>query len=90
MGYADIITVRIDKESSGLFVATSKDMPGLLVAHPDREIVEQDIPNVIRVLIKRRRNQDVLVAKVSPDESQIDRWVFVPAFIAAQTVGATQ
>ena len=88
--YADIIRVNIEHSGDGLYVATSHDLPGFFIAHPDLNEVQEDIPNVIRVLIRRRTKQDVLVARVSPRESEPNSWVSIPALTTSRGASATQ
>jgi len=84
MGYASIIHVSITQDDDGLFVASSPDLAGFLVAHPDKNEVVNDIPNVIRMLIRRRTNQDVVVAPVSPKRDELPAWVSIPSFVATR------
>jgi hypothetical protein len=79
------VTVLIEESNTGLFTATCTDIPGFFIAHSDRDAVERDIPNLIRLLLRRRLNQDIVVAKL--DDLSTDQWVWMPAHIA-QTVTA--
>lgn len=88
MPYVDLIRVNVQC-ADGLFIATSPDLNGLLIAHPNQDEVQNDIPNVIRMLIRRRTKQDVMVAQVSPRDSEPNSWVSIPAFLAARGMDAT-
>lgn len=50
------------------YVATSCDMPGLLVAHHDLAILIKEIPETIRVLYKAKHGVNVKVREGSPPE----------------------
>ena len=50
MRTAEIINVDIGRNADGWYVATSDDMPGLYVAHPDVQTVIDDIPATIEAL----------------------------------------
>ena len=66
----------------GWAVATSDDLPGLFIAHPDLEAVKSDIPDAIRILFKEQHGMDVRVVEGEYPrgiEEQRRPWVTLPS-----------
>jgi hypothetical protein len=81
------VRIEITRSESGLYVASSEDVKGLLISHRDRAAIEADIPNVLRVLLKRRYNQDVIVLRLEDDDDpNLEDWVSIPAHIASEAL----
>ena len=84
---AKIITVDIARRDGGWLVGTSKEIPGLYIAHQDiREIID-DVPSVIQAMIKVETGQDVRLIQVdSDDESEGYPWVMLPPEVISNHV----
>lgn len=76
-------------EGDGLFIAQSKDLPGLFVADKTLDAVVNSIPGVIKVILKVKRDLDYYVLKARIQDDHQRAWVAIPAFIAEKAfVGA--
>jgi hypothetical protein len=75
---ARLITVRIERDGR-LFVATSAEIKGFLLAHPSQEAVLRDIPGLLRLMLRRQLKEDVIVGRI---EGSTEQWVAVPAAVA--------
>ena len=78
---AKIVRVAID-EMDGWTVATSDDLPGLFIAHPDQEAVKSDIPDAIRILFKEQHGLVVRVVEGEYPRGVEERrrpWVTLPS-----------
>ena len=87
----EIVRIDLAQTDSGLFVATSKDVPGLFVTHRDVAAIRSDMPTVIRAMYRRLYGLDVTVVEArhgadrgSP--SAMPDWVALPAHIAADAM----
>ena len=69
LDYAEMVSVKIKKGHDGFFVATSKEMPGLVLAHKDIQFVLQDIPLAIIALYKANYGIDAEVIQAFPASS---------------------
>ncbi|MDJ0941918.1 MAG: hypothetical protein QNJ30_00510 [Kiloniellales bacterium] len=78
---AKIVRVRTEEGETGLFYATSPDLPGLLVAEPTMDALEDAIPLAIADLY-RASGIGVVVSKVESEEDGLRPWVAFPAEIA--------
>lgn len=93
---AEIINVAIAESESGLLTATSHDLPSLYVAGREMDALLEEIPSVIKALIKAQfgRDVDVYRAKSDPltdDDEPLGRpwpWVTIPVEIAAKALAA--
>jgi hypothetical protein len=56
-----IVRVHVERNCTGLFMATSPDISGIYVAHRDLNAIYADMPNVIRLWFKRVEGRDVRV-----------------------------
>ena len=83
---AQIIRIAMRRNRDGWFVATSEDLPGLFVAHPDVGQVVADVPVTIKALFKAQHDQDVEVIEASYPSERGDTlpWVTIPAELAAK------
>lgn len=71
------------------FLATSQDLPEIMVAHPDIAAVYEEIPNIVRAIYRQRHGIDVLVVPAShvrerPDRSGGTPWAVIPSEIATR------
>lgn len=56
--------VRIKIENiDGWYIATSPDLPGFTIAHQDRSIIENDVPDAIQLLLTERHGLECSVVK---------------------------
>jgi hypothetical protein len=81
-----IMTVR--HETTGLLMAVSPDMPGLMVHAHSHEELEKKIPGRIRDLLVAD-GYEVLSLEVGPDEDNALPEFGPPAFIAQASLAAT-
>jgi len=72
------IIIEYKKDGGGVFVATSRDVPGLLLAHRNREAVIGDIPAAIKLLFKLNRGEDVNVFPAEDKTADFEPWIVVP------------
>lgn len=81
---AKIVRIEIEEGTAGLFYATSKDLPGLLVAKSTMDAVRDAIPAAITEMFAAC-SVNVVVAPVQPDDiCYDDAFVAVPmAFVKA-------
>ena len=81
-----IVVVKITRDETGLYTAVSDDLVGVFVAHRNRDLIVEDMPNIIRQWFRRNRGMDVTVFH-GPTEHVDDSWKLthypVPAEIAA-------
>ena len=81
----DVEIVRVwieDDTESGLLVAKSDDLPGLLVAGRNMEELEQEVPEVIRAMF-HARGLEVTVRRARRTEKDYMPWAAIPVEIAA-------
>lgn len=83
-----IVRIQMEQSETGLFKAWSEDLPGLLVTHRDLAAIKADLPNIIKIMFKRRHGLDVEVLEAMPQKC-VDTsprvfpdWVAIPAHIA--------
>ena len=58
------LVIRIDlQKQDGWHVATSKDLPGFVLAHQDRDKLIEDVPDAVRLLYSKRHNVDCQVVE---------------------------
>ena len=83
---AQIIRIVMRRNRDGWFVATSEDLPGLFVAHPDIAEVVADVPVTIKSLYEAQHGVEVQVVEASyPSESgDTLPWITIPAALAAK------
>jgi len=85
----EIVVVKIESDADGLYTATSAQLAGVCVVHPDKDRVIEDLPNIVKLWFKRNRGIDV-TAFVGPLRD-IDSFselpiAPIPAEIAAQAL----
>ena len=85
---AEIIQISLSRNRDGWFVATSEDLPGLFVAHPDIAQVVADVPVTIKAIYKAEFDLDVDVLDGAYPSARDDApaglsWVTIPAHVAA-------
>jgi len=85
-------TIRVDiEEQEGWHVATSRDLPGLVLAHESRERVLDALPGAIRLLYSHRHKCDCIVF-FSPFAGESDAtnapWVVIPPEVARAQLAA--
>jgi hypothetical protein len=82
---AKIVRIRIE-DDEGLFVASSPDLKGLLVAARELDVLEREIPRMITELYAAC-GEEVVVSKA--DDSGDDAcppWIAFPAAVARQAL----
>ena len=83
-----IVRVKIEEGRTGLFFATSPDLPGLLVAERTMDALDEAIPRVIANLVLAACGAKVVVTKAKDADPEFFPWVVMPAAIARH-VGET-
>ena len=82
-----VVNVKIEESASGLFFATSEDLDGLCVAHRDLDKIKEDMPNIVRLLYKRRFDLDVKVFEASSPKgddapNKLGAWAAITPHVA--------
>ena len=62
--YSCIIHIREQKRRGGFWQLTSRDLPGLLLFGPNREVLHRDVPNAIKALFKANYDMNISVHQV--------------------------
>jgi hypothetical protein len=83
-----IVRIKIEEGKSGLFFATSPDLPGLLVEERTMDALEEAIPQVITNLLLEAYGTKVVVTQATDADPEFFPWVVMPAAIARR-VGET-
>jgi hypothetical protein len=81
---ARLVFLRIEEGKTGLYYATSPNVPGLLVAEPTLESLKTAIPSAIAALFAAQ-GLIVIVSEVEPyeaDDHLARPWIAMPAEIA--------
>ncbi len=86
---AKIIRVKIEEDDAGLWLATSPDMHGLLVAASSLERMETAVPEAIRNMYLAC-DVDVLVSRLEDGEDALEPWVAFPTEIARRAIDSLQ
>ena len=73
----EIITVMVTRAASGLYTATSDELEGVYLAHPDRNVLIADLPAVVRRWFRNNHQIDVKVFMSEPELTDGD--LFIPA-----------
>jgi len=77
---ATVVRVTIERGKSGLFLATSPDLKGLLVAEHSLVELEREIPVSIAALFTANGEDFVIIqAEDMAGEQPVKSWVKVPA-----------
>lgn len=84
----EIVDIEI-KDCGRYFLATSRDLPEICVAHQDIKAIYGDIPNVLRAIYQQRHGVDVLVLPVSRSRegngsAPSTPWAVIPPEVAAK------
>jgi hypothetical protein len=82
---AKVVHIHIREDASGVFIATSKDLRGLLVAKTSLEELFADIPRAIRELYEASGVSVVVTPACDPEHDQ-SSWVAVPADVARRAL----
>ncbi len=82
---AKIVRIRVTESKTGLFIATSPDLKGLLVAEPTFDALEAAIPDSIREMYAAY-DLDVIVSRAERGEDSIAPWVAMPIEIARRSM----
>jgi hypothetical protein len=77
---AKTFRVRI-KQDGSLFIATSPDLKGMLVAEHSLEELENAIPSAVQDLFAAC-DVKVVVSKIEDDDNDVTPWVAFPAELA--------
>lgn len=84
-GGAFLVKVQIkEEEESGLFFATSADMPELMLGHDSLQTLTEELPAVIQYIAEQNVGSSVLVTRIERDKSEpflTWPWVVIPAAI---------
>jgi hypothetical protein len=78
---AKIIRVIFEADESGLFFATSPDLPGLLVAKPSLQAAREHVPTAIEHLYLAC-DVRVLVTEAEDRHADEGSWIAMPVAIA--------
>jgi hypothetical protein len=77
-----IIRVNLEQHDGGLICASSPDLPGMVLINRDLALIKADIPNVIRLIMKRKGFPDVEVREAISESEKSPRvmpdWVAIP------------
>lgn len=65
--YTTLINISLEHDKQGLWVLTSKDLPGLLLAGKELENLFNDVPNAIKLLYQVNYGMNVSVTPVLDD-----------------------
>lgn len=65
-----IVRVTISQTESGLLTASSKQLPGLVMAHRDIKTIRADLPAAIKMILKRREGLDFDVREIAPEHGE--------------------
>ncbi len=87
---AKIVRVKVEEGTPGLFVATSPDLKGLLVAEHSLEDLEAAIPKAV-IELYAACGERVIVTKAEDDggdDAGYEPWVAMPAEIAVKAAAA--
>ena len=83
----EVIRVTVERNRDGWYMATSPDMPGLLVANPDESATIEDISTTISALYKAQHGLDVVVREAAWPQANTPNepspWVAMRPEIAA-------
>lgn len=82
---AKIVNVRVEHHPSGMFVATSPELKGLLVAKQDMNSVQAAIPKAIADMYAVC-GEEVIVTPAEDGDDYRKPWVAVPAAIAKRAL----
>ncbi len=55
----EVVVVNVKHEDDGLYTATSPNLAGVCVVHRDRDLIIQDMPNIVRLWYRRNRGIEV-------------------------------
>lgn len=82
---ARIVRVKVEQTKSGLFVATSPDLRGLLVAENTVDALYEAVPQHIRDLFAVQ-GIDVVVAPAKDEDEVYRPWVAMSAAVAQKAL----
>ncbi len=82
--HARVIEIRLEQTPEDWVVATSNDLPGLFISHPDRETVLSDIPETIKALYRAQYGLDVRVFLEARKDAELPPYIAVPVDLIAQ------
>lgn len=85
---AIFVRVRID-EGDNLLYATSPDMDGLYVAESDLKSLINEVPEVIKALLKAENDHDFEIWRTRVSDPDERAWVAIPASLVAGDVDQT-
>jgi hypothetical protein len=83
-----IVRIKIEEGKTGLFYATSPDLPGLLVGEPTIDALEDAIPTAIADLMLAACGAKVVVTRAKNADPEFYPWVVMPTDVARR-VGET-
>ncbi|MYD78342.1 MAG: hypothetical protein F4239_05475 [Gammaproteobacteria bacterium] len=86
------LLIRMDiTEKDGWFVATSKDLDGFVLAHPSEEMLLDDLPSAIKMLIDARYDVNCKVVPSQfgkPKSKAKPPWLVIPAEVESIAIPA--
>lgn len=86
------LLIRMDiEEQDGFFVATSKDLDGFVLAHPSKDLLLDDLPSAIKLLIDVRYNVNCKVVPSQfgkPKSKAKPPWLVIPAEVESVAIPA--
>jgi hypothetical protein len=86
---AKIVRIKIEEGTPGLFVATSPDLTGLLVAEHSVDALEVAIPNAVKALYAACGERVIVTRAVDDGNAEgYEPWVAMPAEIAVKQAPA--
>lgn len=68
----EIIRVQIQQNGHGYFIATSKDLPGLYMAHRNLQSILDDVPAVLELIYKFQFKQKIKVMPAKYRREKVD------------------
>ena len=81
-----LITIRFKQLSDGSLIATSDDLPGLVLTRSTREEILEEIPEAVEILYKQGFGEDVRVVLLdSPNDPPMLKRDRIPVAAIAAT-----
>ncbi|MBM3569300.1 MAG: hypothetical protein FJX46_11185 [Alphaproteobacteria bacterium] len=81
MRRAILVRVNVAKQDDGVYVATSDELPEIVLAHNSLDFIRDEIPGVIRDIVLARYGFEPLVMEIDSPESRnlaIPHWAAIP------------
>lgn len=65
-----IVRVTISQTASGLWTATSAQLPGMVMIHRDIKEIRADLPAAIKMIFKHREGVDFDIREIEPERGE--------------------